>query len=336
MKKNSFYCLYKSMIILFLMQINRINIFIIKSYFKRRIKRKVRWTSHNEIVNGIILTNMQIFERIFIKIKPSNFLIMTSFFFYGLLSLISLFFLLIPLISLYSIENIKKYEDIVRVENFKENHEYKPITCKRNMTIEELIFFKDQLTLYEVSNVKEEKISDLPIVIRNDNLMSKNLNEYGKNSLNFRNAGGKSEISEAYSITHLSNNFFPKSCIYEMNVSYWCKHKLLDYIMELDDYNIGVSVVRAFSSKKEFTEDFANFMLSKKINGLISSRKTVSDKQLFNESILHILSPSKDNTEILLNCLNSSNFSSENFHIVGEFTIWITTCCEESIFTNEF
>lgn len=198
-------------------------------------------------------------------------------------------------------------------------------------------YFKDKefLENFNFSLVEDEdefKI-DNPLIVISDELKGEHqMNDYAKKSLQVDNAGGASEISEAWSIHHLSEKVNAISCMFEMDVVYWCKYKMIDYILETDKTRIGVSVVRAMSYYDNFSIESGIALLNKKINGLIISRTCITKTQCFYESILHIFSPSKGITDILIQCLNSDEFDPKKLDIIGLLTIWITTSNVDEIF----
>ena len=111
-----------------------------------------------------------------------------------------------------------------------------------------------------------------------------------KHSMEIQNAGGSSEKSEALSMQYMSNMFGAKNFIPEMEVSYWIEYKICDFLMQIKNENIGVSVTRAFNYpfNSEFTYEKALWLLNKKLYGLIIARNCISKKHKFFRSILHI------------------------------------------------
>lgn len=111
-----------------------------------------------------------------------------------------------------------------------------------------------------------------------------------RRSLSIMNAGGSSEKSEALSMQYMFYRFGAIRFIPEMEVDYWIECKICDFIMNIGNENIGVSVTRAMSypSNTDFTYDNAIILLNKKLYGLVVARNCVSDKHKFFRSILHI------------------------------------------------
>lgn len=304
-------------IVIFLMQLNRINIGILKLYFRRRIKRKVKWTSDFSIIEGMSMTAWQVYERIHRKIKLHNFFTLMFFFLICSITVILMF----PCL-MYLFFNCfeEEFEDSVELT-----------LCKSD----DLSILKNELEYFHISNLKPENLSELPLSITLDSLESNELNSFANNSLLIRNAGGKSEISEAYSIHHLSELMKCDSVIYETQITYWCKYKLLDYIMILKDRNVGVSVVRAFEINKPFDHKFGVQLLYRKINGMMIARRIVTEYQSFDYSILHIFSENKKITDILIQCLQDDCFKPSKIELRGNVSVWITTSSINAIYTNK-
>lgn len=109
-------------------------------------------------------------------------------------------------------------------------------------------------------------------------------------SMHIENAGGASEISEALSMQYMENMFNATGFVPEKEVDYWIEYKMCDYIMRVNDQNIGVSVTRAvtYPFDNEFTYEHAMKLLDKKLFGLIVAQESVNTKHQFFKSILHI------------------------------------------------
>lgn len=193
-------------------------------------------------------------------------------------------------------------------------------------------------------------------------------------SLRVPNAGGKSEVSEMWSIQHLSGTLkADPDVLLEMDIHYWCEYKMVDYILTVSagdqSARVGVSVTRAMSTKtttsklrssahahrrpesrvappilskprwsiktsEEYTRGDAQKLLLKKLNGLIVSRNTVVKAQSFYRSILHIFAPTPRVAELLMDVIASGDLNIPSLEIVGSLDIWITTCRFSPIYTN--
>jgi len=98
-------------------------------------------------------------------------------------------------------------------------------------------------------------------------------------SLSVSNAGGRSEVSEAYSIDYFTRCFNAKEFVLEKEIEYWIDYKMLDFICSINGERIGVSVTRAFKSSfpkllgpKIFDDNEAKRLIDKKLSGLIIAR----------------------------------------------------------------
>lgn len=109
-------------------------------------------------------------------------------------------------------------------------------------------------------------------------------------SMHIQNAGGSSEISEALSMYYMEHQFGAVQFVPEKEVDYWIDYKMCDYLMTLNQANIGVSVTRAvtYPFDQPFTDQLATTLLDKKLNGLIIARNAVNLRHQFFKSILHI------------------------------------------------
>jgi hypothetical protein len=165
------------------------------------------------------------------------------------------------------------------------------------------------------------------------------MGKFGANSLYIDNAGGSSEISEAWSISYLGNKLKASGCIYETEVFYSLKYSMVDYILEVPSsnedhqYRVGVSVTRAMCSPKiPYTREEGIKLLKKKIYGLVVSRDSVCLDQCFYQSILHIWAPNIETAVILKEIIYSGELN--KYDICGTLDIWITISGYSPIFTN--
>lgn len=157
-------------------------------------------------------------------------------------------------------------------------------------------------------------------------------------SLAIINAGGKSEISEAYSIHHMSTLLGSTQSILEMEVQYWATYKMVDLIMKLPSgVRLGISVTRAMTRcDLEYTRDDAVCLLKKKIHGLIVSRNTVVRDQTFFQSVLHIWAPTHRVARMLVDVIHSRDVDFEEMDLIGTLDLWITVSDACEIYTNEW
>jgi len=295
-----------------LKNINEYHIKILKGYFRRRIKRKVDWNSKKSIVIGMFYTCFQVFERIYTKIKLHNFNVLI---FYLITNVFSLFVILIILPFLY-FYNFEKEEEIITVVKSSNEKVY-----------------KKQLDYYHVSHLKTSDKGSINIII--DEITNYKLNFIGLTSLSIKNAGGKSQVSEAYSISHISTIYSLSDVIYEKQITYWCTFKMIDYILFSENKKIGVSVVRAFSKHEEFTSERAFILLKRKISSLLIARRVVSEMFDFDTAILHIICENNEIRNKICNELDNIKLSSVFNFIDTQLIIWISVSDIKPIFTNK-
>lgn len=191
-----------------------------------------------------------------------------------------------------------------------------------------------------LKTMKPQLIVGAPCLYIDEFVVPKVLHPEAQRCLETLNAGGESEISEAFSIHHLATLFNSQKCILEMEVKYWIDYKMVDFILPItmgdDTIRLGISVTRAMTHKKvQFTEDDAIKLLKKKINGLIISRRTICKEHTFFQSILHIWVPSKNVAKIFKKVIISKKIDFEELEVVGSLDIWISITTAEKIFTNE-
>lgn len=109
-----------------------------------------------------------------------------------------------------------------------------------------------------------------------------------KRSLSIKNAGGSSELSEAYSIHYfnkMSNNI--KNFILEMEARYdFYNSSICDFLINFGTHRVGVSVTRAYDYHSNI--DNAHGLLRKKLFGLIVARSGISENDGFDKCILHV------------------------------------------------
>jgi hypothetical protein len=159
----------------------------------------------------------------------------------------------------------------------------------------------------------------------------------GIRSLVVDNAGGSSEISEAWSIDLISKTLNSKECVLETEIEYTLIYGMVDYILKIDTifghHRIGVSVTRAICNPWEpYTWSKGVRLLNKKINGLVMSHEAISFNQSFYQSILHIWVPSKEIAAMLLCIMASPELDVPNPS--ETLDIWITVTDYTPIFTN--
>jgi hypothetical protein len=160
------------------------------------------------------------------------------------------------------------------------------------------------------------------------------------------NAGGHSELSEAFSIDLLATAFGVKECILEMEVQYTMDYKMVDYILAIptdvltdragQPVRVGVSVTRAFTPRipGPYSVDTAAALLQKKLSGLIISRETVVEKHQFFQSVLHVWAPDKHTAEMLVRAVTEHRIDLAGLEVLGFLDVWISICKDPRIYKN--
>ncbi len=117
------------------------------------------------------------------------------------------------------------------------------------------------------------------------------------------NAGGNSVESETLSFEMLKKSFNAKLLKTEMEVSYWpMGGSITDYVCNMFDSVIGVSVTRAMKYNGEFTFDDANSLLTKKLKGIVQSSRNSLVK--WDKQILHVWLLSDQNSKVTMDAWN--------------------------------
>lgn len=159
-------------------------------------------------------------------------------------------------------------------------------------------------------------------------------------SLNVRNAGGKSEVSEMYSIDLFAQHFNGSNFIYEMQVMYCVQYSMVDFICDWTSPSgirsrVGVSVTRAMNFFNQrwskggnviLPEDSARRLLTKKIRGLVLARNNVDERQSFYECVLHVWCETEDTRNLLLKVIPEMNLE--------EVRVMLTVCPDPRIYLN--
>ena len=163
---------------------------------------------------------------------------------------------------------------------------------------------------------------------------SKLLCDSAKRSLHVDNAGGKSAISEAFSIYYFEWIRKASNFVFETEVDYWVDYKMVDFICSIDDKRVGVSVTRAmgFPSPDCFTYEDALKLLRKKLYGLIVARNCVSKKHSFFRSVLHIWCQSETIASHLRNAYASFDQEDFGLDVAGNVLLLLTVCDEKILY----
>jgi hypothetical protein len=114
------------------------------------------------------------------------------------------------------------------------------------------------------------------------------LSPCGRRILDTPNAGGNSIWSEVFSCEVLRCLFGTKLERTEMEIQYGWRSKITDYSVRFQNNIIGVSVTRAMKYKGTFTADDAEYLLTKKLKGVLDSTNSVITAHSWKRQILHV------------------------------------------------
>eukprot|EP00462_Mataza_sp_D1_P005047 CAMPEP_0175101404 /NCGR_PEP_ID=MMETSP0086_2-20121207/7776_1 /TAXON_ID=136419 /ORGANISM="Unknown Unknown, Strain D1" /LENGTH=232 /DNA_ID=CAMNT_0016375927 /DNA_START=195 /DNA_END=893 /DNA_ORIENTATION=+ len=165
-------------------------------------------------------------------------------------------------------------------------------------------------------------------------------------SLSIPNAGGKSNISEAYSIDMFVRGFAATDVLCENEVKYWAEicfggnYKMVDFICTIQGCQVGVSVTRAMSfpiaQPEKFTYEDAERLVFKKVNGLVVSRECVTEDHSFSKSVLHIFCQTQRIADLVLQAWNHYQKHMEPQGEAGVLMVMATVTNAREIYTNNF
>jgi len=164
------------------------------------------------------------------------------------------------------------------------------------------------------------------------------LNERSQSALKIQNAGGQSEVSEAYSIQYFIEYFHAKNILLEMEVEYWIQYKMVDFVCTINEERVGVSVTRAmgFPNPQCFTFSDAKRLLHKKLYGLIVSRNGVTEKHSFFKSILHIWCQTKEIANFLTLAWSEFDINDFDLDVKGTVVVILTICENQRLYLNNY
>jgi len=156
----------------------------------------------------------------------------------------------------------------------------------------------------------------------------------GLRSLTVPNAGGRSEISEMYSIDYFNRFYGSDQTICETEVSYWVRYKMVDFITTIREIRVGVSVARAmgYPDVQAFTEKSARKLLKKKIFGLIIARNAVNEEHSFFTCIVHLWCQTVKIAELIR--LAYYRLLAEDTEIGESLHLYLTVCSDPRIYKN--
>ena len=148
--------------------------------------------------------------------------------------------------------------------------------------------------------------------------------------LNEDNAGGESELSEAFSFEILNKCFKKVKLLKsEMEIKYLFNHcKITDYLIEMNNnYKIGVSVTRAMKHNGLFNKYDGMQLLTKKINGINESSVCVAECDKWQRQILHIWTTDNYISNILYQTFNKLMIINPKF--INNTIIFVTVASQE-------
>lgn len=186
-----------------------------------------------------------------------------------------------------------------------------------------------------------ENLSSLGATIHHD--LPNTLCEAAARSLDIENAGGNSQLSEAYSMDLFCTSYNATDIVYEKEVQYWIDYKMVDYVCLVRGERIGVSVTRAmgFPDDTSFHYLDAERLLEKKVYGLVIARNAVCKKHRFFKSILHIWCQTSRIAVMIetafhkLVLSSSSSMTSPLSGLKGTLELMTTICADDRLYRNK-
>jgi hypothetical protein len=157
-----------------------------------------------------------------------------------------------------------------------------------------------------------------------------------KRSITVENAGGKSDISEMYSIDYFSTVHGATDTILEKEVEMFINYKMVDFICTIDGHRVGVSVTRAmgYPTPDKFTPAMAAKLLYKKLYGLIVARNGVVKSQSFYKSVLHIWCQDVRIAGLLFDAFSNLDDNDYGLDVKGVLILQLTVCDDPQIYKN--
>ncbi|CAH6419997.1 Hypothetical protein HVR_LOCUS1052 [uncultured virus] len=160
--------------------------------------------------------------------------------------------------------------------------------------------------------------------------------EDARRSITIDNAGGKSDISEMFSIDYFTQMYGARNTILEKEVSYWIDYKMVDFICTIGCSRVGVSVARAmgYPTSDKFTSTMAARLLYKKLYGLIVARNAVVKNQSFFKSILHIWCQDIHVAQLLRDAFANLDENDYGLDVKGVVLLQLTICDDQQLYKN--
>ena len=155
-------------------------------------------------------------------------------------------------------------------------------------------------------------------------------------SIVVENAGGKSEVSEMYSIDYFAQMYGATNTILETEVDYYYQYKMIDFICTINGRRVGVSVSRGmgYPSPDNFTARTAARVMYKKLYGLVVARDIVVEEQSFSLSILHIWCQNYRIARLLHNAFCNFDPIDYGFNVKGTVLLQLTVCDDSQLYKN--
>lgn len=155
-------------------------------------------------------------------------------------------------------------------------------------------------------------------------------------SLAIPNAGGKSEISEAFSMQYFYERYRASHFLCEMEVSYWIHFKMVDFICTIKRKRMGVSVTRAmgYPESSDFTGEDALKLLRRKLYGLIVARNSTERKHRFFKSTLHVFCQTPEIADLVEQAFVNLDIDDFGLNVIGALYLQLTVCSHKAIYRN--
>ena len=121
------------------------------------------------------------------------------------------------------------------------------------------------------------------------------------------NSGGSSVLSKVISMEILFEELGAVLLKTETEIVYDTTGDITDFLVAIDNIKIGVKVTRAFHypSTEPITSSEAYQLLTNKLTDIIQSSENVSDEDKWQKQILHIITPSVEEIDIIRNALEA-------------------------------
>lgn len=143
------------------------------------------------------------------------------------------------------------------------------------------------------------------------------------------NAGGSSVLSEVLSFEVLQKCFQARLVKTEMEVEYYPEGgSITDYVCDMFNTRVGVSVTRAMKFYGDFTKEDAVALLSKKLRGVNQSSKNTLEK--WNKQVLHVWSANSHVTNTLVHVYDNLSVD-----LRSNTLVFITATTQQSSFIYE-